>query len=72
MDVPRANYPTMLRGLAPGDEEPGDGQVYNGAGRARSQPRNLRPAVLAEYWSGLGVNTVAGDARPTQRCGRSG
>jgi len=27
------------------------------------------------YWPstlGLGVNTVAGDARPTQRCGQSG
>lgn len=27
---------------------------------------------LWRWWSGLGVNTVAGDARPTQSCGRSG
>lgn len=38
------------------------------SGSAGGHPWTLRPAVLAEY-VGLGVNTVAGDARPTQRCG---
>lgn len=73
------HYGRYERGLNGGKKAGGEGnRVYTAkcGGLAQdpraSMDRGLCGLRYGPSTSGLGVNTVAGDARPTQRCGQSG